>query len=74
MCHESMQHTSSTARLLCAAALLLGSSASLADDAPDILSDPFHLALGTFVLNSDTKVRLDGASAPVPTSTGTDLR
>jgi len=55
-------------RWLCAAALLLGSSVVAADDAPDILTDPFHLALGTFVLNSDTKVRLDGASG-----TGTDV-
>jgi len=68
MCHESLRPASSTMRWLCAAALLLGSSVVAADDAPDILTDPFHLALGTFVLNSDTKVRLDGASG-----TGTDV-
>jgi hypothetical protein len=68
MCHESLQPASSKVRWLCAATLLLGSSASLAEDAPNILTDPFHLALGTFVLNSDTKVRLDGASG-----SGTDV-
>jgi len=53
---------------LCAAAVLLGSPATRADDAPNVLTDPFQLSLGSFVLNSDTKVRLDG-----DTSIGTDI-
>jgi hypothetical protein len=44
------------------AAFLLGPPAALADDAPNMLEDPFYAALGTYVLNSDTKVRLDGES------------
>jgi hypothetical protein len=43
-----------------AAALLLGSPAALADDSADVLNDPFHLELSTFVMNSDIDVRLDG--------------
>jgi hypothetical protein len=43
-----------------AAALLLGSPAALADDAADVLNDPFHFELSTFVMNSDIDVRLDG--------------
>ena len=43
-----------------ATGFLLSSSALGADDAPDILSDPFYLSLGTFILNSDTTVRFDG--------------
>lgn len=33
---------------------------ALADEAPDLLTQPFYAALGSFILNSDTKVRLDG--------------
>jgi len=34
--------------------------AASAEDAPNILTAPFALTLGTFTLNSDTQVRLDG--------------
>ena len=48
--------------------VLLGALAApvayAADDAPNLLSDPFNIGLGTFVLNSDTEVRLDGATQP----------
>lgn len=51
-----------------AAGLTLGPTAFAADDGPSILKDPFHLSLGTFVLNSDTVVRFDG-----DTSVGTPV-
>src|SRR5262252_348700 len=35
---------------------------ALADEAPDLLTQPFYAALGSFILNSDTKVELDGQS------------
>lgn len=47
---------------VCAGALLVGSPAVLADEAPNLLTDPFNLAIGTFILNTDTEVRLDGES------------
>ena len=34
----------------------------MADEAPNLLTDPFNLAIGTFVLDSDTELRLDGES------------
>lgn len=40
--------------------LLPGATAMAADEPPNILTDPFQLSLGTFVLNSDTEVRFDG--------------
>ena len=42
--------------------MLLGSSAALADAAPNLLTDSFQLALGTFVINSEPTVQLKGAS------------
>ena len=48
--------------------VLVGALASpvayAAADAPNLLSDPFNIGLGTFVLNSDTEVRLDGSTQP----------
>jgi hypothetical protein len=47
--------------------VLLGSPARAADDAPNILSDPFQLSLGTFAFTSDTEIRFDGdTSAGTP--------
>lgn len=43
--------------------LLSGATAMAAEDAPSILTDPFQLSLGTFVLKSDTEVRFDGDSS-----------
>lgn len=34
--------------------------AAHAEDAPDFLNDPFHVALGTYIVNTDTKLQLDG--------------
>ena len=47
---------------MCAAAagLALCSLPVAADESPDLLNEPFYVALGSFILNSDTKVRLDG--------------
>jgi hypothetical protein len=59
MC-EPFSHLGARTALACAAALLLGSPAALAEDAADLLNDPFHLELGTFIMNSDIDARLDG--------------
>jgi hypothetical protein len=40
--------------------LLMAVPAMSAADAPDVLSDPFQLSLGSFNLDTDTRVRLDG--------------
>jgi hypothetical protein len=47
---------------MCAAAagLALGSLPVAADESPDLLNEPFYVALGSFILSSDTVVRLDG--------------
>jgi hypothetical protein len=34
-----------------------------AEDAPDFLNDSFHLALGTYIVNTDTEIQLDGDAA-----------
>lgn len=47
---------------------MLGTSAFAADAAPNILTDPFQLSLGTFAFSSDTEIRFDGdtgAGTPV---------
>ena len=41
-------------------AALMAVAPARADDGPDLLTEPFNVALGTFILNSDTKVRLNG--------------
>jgi hypothetical protein len=43
-----------------ATALAACSPAAFGDEAPDPLKDSFNVALGTFVVGTDTKVRLDG--------------
>lgn len=44
---------------IAACACLITALPALAED-PDPLENPFHLTLGTFLVNSDTEVRLDG--------------
>jgi hypothetical protein len=44
----------------CAATLLLGSPTVLADDAPNLLTDSFQVALGTFAISSEPTVQLKG--------------
>lgn len=43
-----------------AAALLLGTPVALAEDAPNLLTDSFQVALGTFIISSEPKVTLKG--------------
>jgi hypothetical protein len=42
------------------AALALLPAAAWCAESPDALHDSFHIALGTFIVNADTKLRLDG--------------
>lgn len=35
-----------------------------AGDAPDFLNDPFHLMLGSYIVNTDTEIQLDGNTTP----------
>jgi hypothetical protein len=44
----------------CAAALLLASPSALADETPNLLTDSFQVALGTFVVTSEPTVQLNG--------------
>ena len=41
-------------------ALLLAAPVALADDAPNLLTDPFTLALGTYIVQSEPTVQLNG--------------
>ena len=45
------------------ALVLFGTGAAMAADEPQPLDDTFALSLASFVLSSDTKVRVDGASS-----------
>lgn len=47
---------------------VLLASPSRSDTAPDLLTEPFQLSLGTFILDIDPSVRLDGE-----TQTGTEI-
>ena len=49
-------------RMLCASAasLLLGSPVAFADDAPNLLTDSFQVAVGTFIITSEPEVALNG--------------
>ena len=42
------------------AMLMLGSPAAFADEAPNLLTDSFQVALGTFVITSEPTVQLKG--------------
>ena len=65
----TMCHASSTSRARApgsktvwagVAVLLLGSTAAFADDAPNLLTDSFQVALGTFILTSEPTIQLKG--------------
>jgi hypothetical protein len=43
-----------------AAALLLGAPAAFAEEAPNLLTDSFQVALGTFIITSEPSVQLKG--------------
>jgi hypothetical protein len=49
------------------AALALVPLAAFGEDAPNPLNDTFNLALGTFILNTDTTVRFDGSAGQTGT-------
>jgi hypothetical protein len=72
MCHRvsNVGHCATDARIswACAAALLLSAPAAWAGDSPDVLNDPWQLSLGSFIVDTDTEVRLDG-----DTQTGTNV-
>lgn len=51
-----------------AAALLACTPATWAGESPNVLKDPWQLSLGSFIVDSDTEVRLDG-----DTQAGTDV-
>lgn len=40
--------------------LLLAPAVALAEDAPNFLDDRFHLMLGSYIVNTDTEMQLDG--------------
>jgi len=66
MCHRptgsGVQLVASPAAWTCAIALLLGSPAVLADEPPNLLTDSFQLALGTFAISSEPTVQLKGTT------------
>ena len=72
MCHRvsSVGHsvTGASASWACAAALLMSAPAAWTDEMPDVLNDPWQLSLGSFIVDTDTEVRLDG-----DTQGGTDI-
>ena len=64
MCHRLLNAERSSRKVgavLACAALSLGAAApAVAEDAPNVLEDSWHLALGSFMLDSDTEVQLNG--------------
>jgi hypothetical protein len=42
--------------------LVLCPMAALAEEAPNLLTNPFYVALGTYIVETDTEVRLNGSS------------
>lgn len=58
---EHARGSVSLTALAAAFLVLLGSPlTTFAADSPDVLTDPFFVSLGSFILSTDTKVRLDG--------------
>jgi hypothetical protein len=41
-------------------ATALGATAAQADESPNLLTDPFHLAVGTFIISTEPTVQLNG--------------
>jgi hypothetical protein len=58
---RSIRSAGTLTRLACLAAAGLGvSSTALAQDEPNLLTDPFHLAVGTFIISTEPTVQLNG--------------
>jgi hypothetical protein len=70
--------TRATARLACCAWLaatgLGASTTALGDDAPDLLTDPFHLAVGTFIISTEPTVQLNGETVRGVSATRNGIR
>ena len=64
MCHASSTLRTRAPGLATVSAgvamLLLGSPAAFADESPSLLTDPFQVALGTFVITSEPTIQLKG--------------
>ena len=64
MCHESSTSRARARRSgtvwAGAAVLLLGSPAAFADETPNLLTDSFQVALGTFIITSEPTIQLKG--------------
>ena len=62
MCHASSTSRARAPGLATVSAgvamLLLGSPAVFADESPSLLTDPFQVALGTFVITSEPTIQL----------------
>lgn len=66
MCHRFLDAARSSRGLHAAwsiaAIALLASPAALADESPNVLEDPWQLSLGTYIVDTDTEVSLNGNS------------
>jgi hypothetical protein len=64
MCHRYLNARRSLAGIgtawACSAALLAAAPAAFADEAPDLLTDSFQVAIGTFAISSEPEVQLNG--------------
>jgi hypothetical protein len=67
MCHELLKperlFSGFGASCACALALLATAPTALADDAPDLLTDNFQVAIGTFAISSEPSVQLNGEAS-----------
>jgi hypothetical protein len=52
-----------TSALALLGTLVLCPMAALAEEAPNLLTNPFHVALGTYIVDTDTEVSLNGSSS-----------
>lgn len=57
---HGMRRTRLAATCASIATLSLAASAAIAGDQPDLLNDPFHVAIGTFIINTEPTVQLNG--------------
>jgi hypothetical protein len=67
MCHlpmlSSVRALPSLAAWTCLAVAAVGWPAARADEAPNLLTDPFHVAVGTYIVASEPTVQLNGETA-----------
>lgn len=56
----TIRATSGLGRAVCLAAFAMGPLTAIADDSPDLLEQRFFVALGSYVVDTRTDVRLDG--------------